>query len=239
MTSNGDRPRPRKLLIVSGAVGVCALAAGVALAVTSSSPGTTLASSGSATSASPASGSGTAGPSGSQPPASGAPAAGPASAPGAVGGVVTDTRSNGTAKTSLQWPAALQNQIVTWKAGSGGAALTAVTSQLGNATQAGAVKLYPTMRLACTSLSSAIRTAQAAPPIPDGAMQRMYATSLAVLSTAAADCHSAISEHPEGDEEMAAQVNATLMNRAMDEFTAGSKQLYTATAEIRALKLPQ
>lgn len=235
MVSQGHRRRPRKLLIVSVAVGLCALTAGVALAVSSSSPGSSLASS-----RSPGSGSASSQVSGSAA-ASGQPSAGAKAAkvPGTVGGVVTDTRSDGTAKTSLKWPPSLQNQMVSWKAGSGGAALTAVTGQLGNATQAGGAKIYPTMRIACANLSSAIRKAQAAPPIPDGVMQRSYAASLVVLSSAASNCHQAISEHPEGDEEMDAQINPTLMNRALTEFNTGSKQLYTATAEIRALKLPR
>ncbi len=102
--------------------------------------------------------------------------------------------------------------------------------------QAGGVRLYPAMRLACVSLSSNVQTAQAAPPIPDGAMQQFYAKVLTGLSAAAADCRSAISVHPVGDEGMRIDLNKILLNRALAEFAAGSKELYTATAEIRTLR---
>jgi hypothetical protein len=151
----------------------------------------------------------------------------------------TGIRTDGVAKTALQWPPALENQIVRWKEGSGGTALTAVTGRISNATLAGGAKLYPSMRAACVNLGSAIKIAQGAPPIPDGTMQRVYAASLAVLSTAAADCHGAISAHQEGDEVMVADVNKALLSRAMTQFAAGSKELYTATAEIRTLVVPK
>jgi hypothetical protein len=147
----------------------------------------------------------------------------------------SNVRSNGIAKTALQWPATLETQIRRWTAGSGGAALSAVTTQLGNATQAAGLKLYAEVRAACANLSSSVRTAQGAPPIPDDAMQRLYASTLTGLSIATADCRTAVSVHPVGDEGQAIHVNDALLNRSLAELSTGTKQLYTATAEIRTL----
>jgi hypothetical protein len=91
------------------------------------------------------------------------------------------------------------------------------------------------MRLACVSLGFSVETAQGAPPIPDAAMQRLYAKVLAGLSSAAADCRNAISAHPQGSEGVTIDLNKALLNQALAEFAAGSKELYTATAEIRTL----
>jgi hypothetical protein len=145
-------------------------------------------------------------------------------------------RSNGIAKTALQWPTALTSQIRRWTAGSGGAALSAVTTQLGKATQAGGLKLYAQMRVTCTNLRSNAETARRAPPIPDGVMQRLYASTLVKLSSAAADCRSAVSIHQVGDEDQEIHVNNALLNQSLAELAAGSRQLYTATAEIRTLR---
>ena len=144
--------------------------------------------------------------------------------------------SDGIAKTALQAPPELKDQILRWKAGPGGAALSSVTLQLGTAMQAAGVKTYVPMKLACRSLASSINAAQAAPPIPDGAMQRLYTKALAGLSGAAADCRNAVSSHPDGDETLAVHVNTVLLNRSMAELAAKSKLLYKATAEIRALR---
>ena len=66
-------------------------------------------------------------------------------------------------------------------------------------------------------------------------MQRLYAGVLAGLSGAAADCGSAISVHPDGDEGMRINVHKALLSRSLAELAADSKKLYTATAAIRAL----
>jgi hypothetical protein len=102
--------------------------------------------------------------------------------------------------------------------------------------QAAAVKLYPSMRLSCAKLASDIRTAQAAPPIPDAAMQRLYTKALAGLSSAAADCRHAISADPSGDETLDVHLNKTQMSRAQAGFTTASKRIYNATAAIQALR---
>ncbi len=142
----------------------------------------------------------------------------------------------GLAKTALQWPPGLTHQILHWRAGPGEAALSAVTAQLGYAMQAAAVKLYPSMRLTCVKLASDIQTAQAAPPIPDAAMQRLYAKALAGLSSAAVDCRHAISTRPSGDETLDIHLNKAQLSRTQAGFTIGSKRIYNATAQIQALR---
>ena len=114
--------------------------------------------------------------------------------------------------------------------------MSAVTTELGTAAQTAAVKLYPDTRQACGRLGSGVETALAASPIPDAAIQRAYATSLATLARAAKDCRGAISVHQEGDEDQAIHVDRGLLNRALAELAAGSKALYTATAQIRAMR---
>jgi len=92
------------------------------------------------------------------------------------------------------------------------------------------------MKVACVSLDASIQAARAAPPIPDVAMQNLYGQALAELSGAAADCQQAISEKPQGDENIVIHENKTLLNRSRSEFAAGSKKLYEATAAIGALR---
>ena len=101
--------------------------------------------------------------------------------------------------------------------------------------QAAGARFYATMRTACGSLASGVETAQAGPPIPDAAMQRLYAKALAGLSNATADCRNAISAHPEGNEGTTIHVNNALLNRTRLEFAATSKKLYRATAQIQSV----
>ncbi len=142
----------------------------------------------------------------------------------------------GIAKTALRYPPALKDQILHWAAGRGGVTWSAVTTQLGDATQTAGARLYSQLRLECASLTSSVQTAQSAPPIPDEAMQRLYAEALAGLSATAADCRNAISVRAEGDEGQRIDVNKILLNRSLAQFAAESKELYTATAEIRVLR---
>ena len=104
---------------------------------------------------------------------------------------------------------------------------------MGSAMQAAGVKLYGTMKLACASLASDVGTAQAGPPIPYAAMQRLYTKALTGLSSAAADCRNAISEHP-SDETTEIHVNKALLDQSRLEFAAMSKKLYRATAQIQS-----
>jgi hypothetical protein len=112
--------------------------------------------------------------------------------------------------------------------------MAAVTAQMGYALQGYAVKVYAPMRLACVSLGTDIQAARAAPPIPDIAMQRMYDKALTRLSQAAASCSHAISIKS-GEETVDAHLHSALLKRSLAGLAAGSKVLYTATAEIRAL----
>jgi hypothetical protein len=107
---------------------------------------------------------------------------------------------------------------------------------MGYAMQAAAVKLYPSMKLTCVKLASDIRAAQAAPPIPDAGMQRLYTRALAGLSSAAADCRHAISTDPSGDETLDIHLNKAQLSRAQAGFTTASKRIYNATARIQALR---
>jgi hypothetical protein len=141
--------------------------------------------------------------------------------------------SHGIAKSALRFPRRLKWQISRWEAGPGGKALAAVTAQMGYAMQDAGTKLYLPMKVACISLASDIRTAQAGPPIPDAAMQRLYGTVLAGLSRTASNCQRAISSRPDGDETVRIHLNNALLTRTRLEFAAESARLYTATARIR------
>lgn len=213
--------RSGRILLAAGVVCVSAILTGVSLAVFSSPVGQTSGGVGAnkGLSASPV-----------QPAQSQAPVTVGVSTTG------PGITSAGIAKTALQPPPSLNHQILHWREGSGGVAWSAVTSELGNAMQAGGVRLYPQLRQACASLLSSVKTAQAAPPIPDSAMQRMYAKVLAGLSGAAADCRDAISVRPEGDEGLSVSLNRALLNRALAELAVDSRTLYTATAEIGTLR---
>ena len=76
--------------------------------------------------------------------------------------------------------------------------------------QSAGLKLYAPMRLACVQLASDISTAQAGPPIPDAAMQRLYTRALTGLSRAAADCRAAITMEGDG-EDLSAEVFVHLL----------------------------
>lgn len=211
----------RRMLLITLMVGLCVVAAGVSVAVFSSTGG------GQAGHVAGA---------GSSPAATSARAAQP-TAPSASSRVTTrpEVTSDGLAKSVLRWPPRLKHQILRWEAGPGGKALAAVEEQMGTAMQAAGVKLYAPTRLACVQLASDISTAQAGPLIPDGAMQRLYAKALAGLSRAAADCRTAISVHAGGDESVGIHVNRALLNQSRVEFAAMSKKLYRATAKIRSV----
>jgi len=198
------------------------MAAGVSLAAFSSpsSPGSQAGNR--------AGGAGTASASAARPPQSAPPAASPVTGPAIT--------SAGIAKTALKYPPALKAEVLRWRVGRGGAAWSAVTAQLGTVTQAAGARLYPDLRLDCRSLASSVRAAQAGPAIPDQVMQRLYAGVLAGLSGVAADCSAAISVRPDGDEGQQITVDKAVLNRALGQFSAESKQLYTATAEIRTLR---
>ena len=213
----------RRALLVTLAACLCVAAAGVSVAVFSSPGGQAghISAANSTPTSNAASGAQT------QP---GQPTAPTPSSRGTTGPKVT---SEGVVTPPLGWPSRLNHQILHWKAGPGGTALNAVEQHMGSAMQAAGVRLYATMKMTCASLASDIGTAQAGPPIPYAAMQRLYGNALAGLSNAAADCRNAISEHP-SDETVAVHVNQALLNQARLEFAAMSKKLYRATAQIQS-----
>ena len=225
--AGSHRGRPRWPLIAVVIAGVCILVAGIAVAAFSAPGGSV----GHTTAGGPA--------------AVGPPAGGVTSTPTAPASrrhararhPVSTTPSvsgHGIAKSALQIPDRLTKQVRRWKTGPGGKAMATVTAQMGYALQGYAVKVYAPMKLACVNLSADIRVARAAPPIPDIAMQRMYSKALTRLSGAAASCRHAISIES-GEETVDAHLNAALLKRSLAGLAAGSKVLYSATAEIRAL----
>jgi hypothetical protein len=215
-TGNGSR----RVLLAATAVGLCAIVTGALLAAFSSPSSQTGHAAGASSGGSPTAA--------TQAPQSPAPVAS-----STTGHNVT---SAGIAKTALQYPPALKSQILYWAAGRGGVAWSAVTTQLGDVTQTAGARLYSQLRLECASLVPSAQAALDAPPIPDEAMQRMYAKVLAALSATAADCRNAISVAPEGDEGQRIDMNKALLNRSLAQFITESSELYTATAEIRTLR---
>src|SRR5690349_1540059 len=148
-----------RITLIVSALCLCVAAAGVVVAVLSSPGGGAghIAAGSSSPSATKA-----------VQPQTGQPTVPAASSPAAAGAKVT---SNGVAKSALRWPPRLKNQIQQWREGPGGSALASVGKQMGTAMQAAGVKQYAMMRLTCVSLAAEVRTAQAAPPTPDAAMQ--------------------------------------------------------------------
>lgn len=138
-------------------------------------------------------------------------------------------------KTVLRWPRGLKSQIVRWNTGSGGAALSAVTGQLGNVMQDVAVGLYPKARLSCARLESSVGNARAAPPIPDAAMEHLYREALDGISDAVTYCRYALSAQQLDKEDESVSVNKALLSQSMVKFATASNLLYTATGEIRPL----
>jgi len=157
-----------------------------------------------------------------------------AAAPGHHASTGTKVTSDGVASTALRWPPRLTHSIERWAKGRGGAALAAVTAQLGDSMQAANLKLYAQMRQSCASLSGSVAAARAAPSIPAAAMQHLYAKTLAGIDRTAADCRGAITIKP-GDETTETQLNHPLLDRARAGFAQVSARLYRATAEIRTL----
>jgi hypothetical protein len=210
----------RRMLLIALAVCLCVIAAGVSIAIFASPSGSRV---------------GYAAGTGNSPAATTTQAAQPtAPAASSRGTPGPGAASNGLAKSVLRWPTGRTRQILRWDAGSGGKTLAAVSEQMGVAMQSAGLKLYAAMRLACAQLASDVSTAQAGPPIPDYAMQRLYARALAGLSRAAADCYTAISTHVDG-EDVNIHVKGPLLSRSRAEFAAASTKLYRATGEIESL----
>src|SRR5262249_12673877 len=127
VTGNGSH----RVRLAAAAVGLCAIVTGASLAAFSSPSGQTRPAAG-------ASGGGT---------PTAATQAPQSPAPVASGTTRSNVTNAGIAKTALRYPPALKGQIVHWAAGRGGAAWSAVTTQLGEATQTAGARLYSQLRL--------------------------------------------------------------------------------------------
>ena len=190
---------------------------------------------------------------GAHPGTSGGPPAGPGAAPGITSGSSQSGRSHaahapkGTSTSknavtsaaqlaagggALTLPSGMKNSAVSWASGPGGKDLAAVSARYGNALQAAGIRQYSAMRYACIQLARSVPVAQNGPQIPDIAMQKLYATALGELARGAADCQSAISSEPAGDETMQTRENLALLHRSLSELTAGARDTFRATAEI-------
>jgi hypothetical protein len=151
------------------------------------------------------------------------------------GGVSGSTALGSLGSNAMPLPENLQAKVKAWNAGPGGAALNAVSGDLGIVTQNGGVRQYVGMKAACGTLMSAVQTARSGPPIPYAAMQTLYSAALNHLAEGATQCRAAISLTPDGDEYDETSVNQQDLSQANSEFSAGAKDLYQATAEIEAL----
>jgi hypothetical protein len=133
-------------------------------------------------------------------------------------------------------PRKLAASLARWDAGPGGAALTAVTNGLGDATQAEGLRLFGVMKDACSKLTTAVTSAKTGPPMPGAGLQGRYARALVTLAAAAADCQAAISAAPSGDEGVDIHRDPRLFHRSVAELASGGRQLYRATAKVAALR---
>jgi hypothetical protein len=132
---------------------------------------------------------------------------------------------------AISLPTSMQSSVASWQSGAGGRDLTAVSSRLGAALQAGDFRQYSSMKYACGQLASSVATATAGPPIPDAAMQKLYATALTELSKGAADCQTAISVKPE-DTSVETRVDTALLNLSTSKLSVGATDVFRSTAEI-------
>jgi len=126
-------------------------------------------------------------------------------------------------------------QVKAWKAGNGGTALAAVTSEAGDVAQASGQKQYVEMKKACSELAASVSDAQDDQPIPDTAMQTQYQKALSELAQAAASCQAAITEQPEGEEYVATTQNSADLSAAAAALASGATDLYQATSQISDL----
>jgi hypothetical protein len=133
---------------------------------------------------------------------------------------------------AISLPTNMKSSVLTWQSGRGGTDLAAVSSQAGNALQAAGIRQYSAMKYACAQLAGSVSTAQAGPPIPVATMQRLYAKALAELAKGAADCRSAISSTPDGDETVETAVNTKILHQSMSELAVGVNGVFRSTAEI-------
>lgn len=136
---------------------------------------------------------------------------------------------------AIPLPTTEQPQVTAWDSGSGGAALSAISTEASTVAQAAGLKEFTAMRAACSKLTSSVHVAQAAPPIPDTAMQQVYAAALSELGQAASACQAAISEKTDGDEYIATTENKPALDAAQTVLASASEELFKATNAIVTL----
>jgi hypothetical protein len=141
----------------------------------------------------------------------------------------------GLAAGALNLPEKSKAQAAKWDRGRGGAALAVVSEQVGAVTQAGSLRQYATMKASCSALAADVRTAQSAPPIPQAAMQALYAKALTNIAAGAQDCVKAITVRPDGEEQVRTNQDQAMLRQSAAELQAGAKNLFRATTEIKAL----
>jgi hypothetical protein len=123
--------------------------------------------------------------------------------------------------------------VKSWNAEAGGTALAAITVQAGSVMMAQSTREYSEMRQACGSLASAVQSAQAAPAIPDSAMEAKYTAALTAFKAGAAECSAAIAQSLEGVEDTVTTVNHAELNQSVTELETGLTDLYVATETLR------
>jgi hypothetical protein len=135
---------------------------------------------------------------------------------------------------ALAVPESMRDSVINWQSGPGGQELTLLSKQLGQALQAATFSQNSQTEYLCTQLARSVATAKAGSPIPDAAMQQLYAKALGELTKGAADCRTAISVKANG-KSTKAHVNTTMLHRATSELSTGATELYRATAEIEII----
>jgi hypothetical protein len=133
---------------------------------------------------------------------------------------------------ALGLPKFMQSQVIRWHTGPGGTHLAAVTRSFGDALQAAGARQYSSMRHACAQLAGNVATAEAGPQIPESVMQNLYAKALVELAKGAADCQTAISVKPNGDEAIEVRLDTALLRQSVSELGTGANDIFRSTAEI-------
>ncbi len=175
-------------------------------------------------------GTGSSAPGSSVTPASSTPGAGQASP------VTASPSATRSGSGVLAVPKNLATSVKEWDKGRGGAALQAVSGQVGTALQATGLGQYTTARKACVSLATGVTAAQAGPPIPDLAMQHLYQKALTEIGQGATGCRTAIARHPNGSAYFKVQHDVAKLRQSTLVLSAGANDLYRATGEIKALE---
>lgn len=133
--------------------------------------------------------------------------------------------TSGTGQTPTGAPAsglAVITAISDWWTGGGQAHTNQITTDLGKIT---ADSASPTaIGTDCAALSRDISTAQSYKPIPDTVAQQHWSAALDQYQQAATDCQAGVTA-----------TDASLIQKAGTEITAGSSELQQATARINQI----